>query len=113
MLSSLPLSSFMKSLQVVTTILRNKYLLAIIAFAVWMLFFDRNDFFAQMDRKKELKELQESKAFFTEEIKKERKFSEDLKHNPTAIEKFAREEYKMKRDNEDLFLIQPANKEEN
>src|ERR671913_531145 len=61
----------------------------------------------QMDRKKELKDLEESKTFFQEQIAAERKFSEELKNNPAAIEKFAREQYKMKRDGEDLFLIQP------
>ena len=88
------------------SLLRNKYLLAASAFVVWMLFFDRNDFFTQMDRKKELRDLQESKQYFLDQIVQERKFSDELKNNPAAIEKFAREQYKMKRDNEDLFLIE-------
>jgi cell division protein DivIC len=93
--------------------LRNKYLLALTAFGVWMLFFDKNDFFAQLDRKKELKDLQESKGYFLQQIAEERKFSEELKNNPAAIEKFAREQYKMKRDNEDLYLIQSVPAAEN
>ena len=91
---------------------RNKYLLAATAFVVWMLIFDRNDFFTQMDRKKELRDLQESKQYFVEQIAEERRFSEELKNNPAAIEKFAREQYKMKRDNEDLFLIESATTDE-
>ena len=71
-----------------------------------MLFFDKNDFFAQMERKNELQELNKSKDYFTQQIEQERHFSEELKHNPATIEKFAREKYFMKRDGEDLFLVE-------
>ena len=97
----------MKLLSHISSFLRNKFLLTAAAFIIWMLFFDKNDFFSQIDRKNELKELQKSKLHFSQQIAEERKFSEDLKNNPAAIEKFAREHYKMKRDNEDLFIIQP------
>jgi cell division protein DivIC len=89
----------------VPSILTNKYLLTAIAFVVWMLFFDRNDFFAQSEKKAELSSLEKSKAFFTSEIEKERLFSEELRSNPAAIEKLAREKYFMKRDNEELFIV--------
>jgi cell division protein DivIC len=98
----------MRHLPFIFSQLRNKYLLATLAFVVWMLFFDKNDLFAQLERKNELNALQESKEYFTKEIQKERKFSEELQSNPAAIEKFAREQYKMKRDGEDLYIIQPA-----
>jgi cell division protein DivIC len=93
--------------------LYNKYLLTTIGFIVWMLFFDRNDVFTQRERRNELKALEQSKTYFTEQIAAERKFSEELKQNPAAIEKFAREQYKMKRDGEDLFLIKRPATEEN
>jgi cell division protein DivIC len=94
------------------TFLRNKYFIAALAFAAWVLFFDRNDFFAQRERRQELKALQESKKYYVNEIEKERKFADNLKNDPATIEKFAREKYGMKRDNEDLFLIRtPANNE--
>jgi cell division protein DivIC len=98
----------MKVIKPVFTILRNKYLVALIAFVVWMLFFDRNDFFEQRERRQHLYKLQESKEYFTNEIIKERKLSQELKNDPTVIEKIAREKYLMKRDDEDLFIIQPA-----
>lgn len=75
-----------------------------------MLFFDRNDVFTQGQRKRELRSLQESKEYYTNEIAKERKVSEELKSNPATIEKYAREKYLMKRDNEDIFLIEEAEK---
>ena len=85
--------------------LYNKYLLATVGFVIWMLFFDRNDIFVQRERSRELKALEQSKVYYTKQIAEERKFSEDLEKDPAAIEKFAREQYKMKRDGEDLFLI--------
>ena len=86
--------------------LKNKYLLTLIAFVVWITFFDAKDLLTQRERTNELEQLQESKAYFTAEIEKEKKALEELKSNPAAIEKLAREKYLMKKDNEDLFLIQ-------
>ena len=90
--------------------LRNKYFLALTCFVVWMLFFDRDDVFTQLERKRELTRINESKAYFSKQIKEDRNFSKDLQFNASAIEKLTREKYLMKRDNEDLFLIQPLEK---
>lgn len=82
-------------------------MIAFIAFVVWMLFFDRNDFFQQQQRRSELKQLKEGKLYFQQQIEQEQQLAEELNNNPASIEKFAREKYLMKKDNEDLFLIQP------
>lgn len=95
----------MKLLSTTFRFLRNKYLITTIAFLLWILFFDKNDFFAQKERRKELKELQQSKEYYTKQIAEIKQFSNDLRSNPAAIEKFAREKYKMKRDSEDLFIV--------
>lgn len=89
-------------------ILRNKYLVSLTAFAVFMLFFDRNDVFTQLERKKQLRELEDSKGFYKEEILKTKKELTDLQNNPAALEKYARENFYMKRDNEDVFIVEPA-----
>jgi len=91
--------------------LKNKYILTFIAFVLWMIFFDAKDIITQRERSNELHQLQESKAYYTDEIAKERKALEELKSNPAAIEKYAREKYLMKRENEDLFVIQRAEKD--
>jgi cell division protein DivIC len=101
----------LKIISYILPIVRNKYLLSLIAFVVWMLFFDKNDMYTQWQRKRELNALEESKAYFTEEIAKEKKISEELRSNPTAIEKYARENYMMKRDDEDIFIVQDGNAE--
>lgn len=95
----------MKFLTHLPSWLKNKYLISFAAFCAVMLFLDKNDLFTQMDRAKELRELRQSKAYYTAKIEAERKELEGLNHNPAVIEKYAREKYYMKRDNEELFII--------
>ncbi len=95
----------MKLLTHIPAWLKNKYLIALGIFAIIMLFFDKNDVFTQSDRKKQLRDLKESKQYYTDRISSERKELEELKSNPGTLEKYAREKYLMKRDNEDLYLI--------
>jgi len=68
-----------------------------------MLFFDERDFLTIRRYRQELKELQQSKKYYTAEIQANQ---DKLRINPNSIEKTARETYFMKRDNEDLYLIQ-------
>jgi cell division protein FtsB len=96
-----------KAATTILFILRSKYLVSLVAFVVLMLFFDRNDVFTQLERKKQLKELQNSKAFYQEEIRKTQQQLTDLQNNPAALEKYARENFYMKRDNEDVFIVEP------
>ena len=85
--------------------LKNKYLLAGVAFVFILLFLDRNDLFTQIDRANELRNLEKSKQYYQQEIANQRKELEALKNDPAALEKFAREKFRMKRDDEDLFLV--------
>src|SRR5216110_132862 len=95
----------MKLLTQIPSWLRNKFFIAFAAFVVWMLFFDERDVFTMGHHRQELRELQQSKKYYTEQINKEKTDLDNLKNNPAVIEKYAREKYYMKRDNEDLFLI--------
>ena len=85
--------------------MKNKYLISFAAFCIIVLFLDKNDFFTQLDRRKELRDLQQSKRYFTNQLTIERNELEALKTNPATVEKYAREKYLMKRDNEELFII--------
>jgi hypothetical protein len=85
------ISSSMKAIRLLASILRNKYLLTITVFAVWMLFFDKNDVFTLMQRQRELAEIEESKTYFSQKITESKKFSKDIQSDAAAIEKFARE----------------------
>lgn len=96
----------MKLIHLIPSFLRSKYLLTLTVFLVWMLFFDKNDLFTQLERRKNLAEIEDSKTFYTQKIEESKTFSRDIQSNAATIEKFAREKYLMKRENEDLFLIQ-------
>lgn len=85
--------------------LKNKYVLTTITIFVWMLFFDRNDFISQYSYSKKLNQLEQDKKYYIEEIQKVKTDKEELFNNHKTIEKFAREKYLMKKDDEDIFMI--------
>ena len=95
----------MKYLNLIPAWLKNKYFLSMAAFVVWILFFDPRDVFTQMEHRRELKELQISRAWYQKEIAKESIEAEQLKTDPAVVEKYARENYLMKRESEDIFLV--------
>ena len=77
-----------------------------LGFTVWMFFFDdRNIITTHFRHPHELKQLQQSKIYYEEQINNTRAELKQLKLNTATIEKYAREKYFMKRDNEDLFII--------
>lgn len=91
-----------------TSIITNKYFLAGGFFVVWMLFFDQRDFFQQRERNAELKKLEAKKQYYLNEINKTQQELNDIQSNPAALEKFARERYLMKKDGEDIFIIEDS-----
>jgi len=86
-------------------IARNKYILVLVALAVWLLFFDKNDLFSQFARRNEVKKLEGDVQYYRNEIARNQKEMAELQSNPKLLEKFAREHYLMKRDNEDIFIL--------
>jgi cell division protein FtsB len=86
--------------------LRNIYLLSLVFFVVWMLFFDGNNFFNQLATQKQLDKLNAQKHFFVKEIENVNQTRTALFTNNDNLERFARERYLMKKNNEDLFLIE-------
>jgi cell division protein FtsB len=95
----------MKLIAKIPAWIKNKYFISFAVFSFVILFLDKNDFFTQMERRKELRELEKSKAYYINQISAERKELEGLKSDPAVLEKYAREKYLMKRDNEEIFLI--------
>ncbi|HET7118922.1 MAG TPA: septum formation initiator family protein [Hanamia sp.] len=86
-------------------IFTSKYLITGTAFAIWMMFFDRNDVPLQISRIRELNKLEQNEKAMTLLIANTSKELEQLKTNPETLEKYAREKYLMKKDNEDLYII--------
>jgi cell division protein DivIC len=89
--------------------LRNKYVLTLIGFAIWMLFVDDRDLYITwFKQRSELNALQTSKKYYEQQIDDTRQELDQLKVNAATVEKYAREKYLMKRDNEDLFVVESA-----
>lgn len=90
----------------VLSIVTNKFVLTALAFAVWMFFFDQNDFRSMQQRKQELQDTKDNIAYLNKEIAGMEKDHEEMVGNPQRLEQYAREQYLMKRDNEDVYVIE-------
>ncbi len=86
-------------------ILKNKYLLTIISLLIWVVFFDKNDLSTQVKLGQQIKQLENEKQYYSNEISVITADTKELTTNPKTLEKFAREKYLMKRNNEDIFVI--------
>lgn len=84
---------------------KNIFLLIIIFFIIWMFFFDTNSWLIHHELNTDIEALQTQKKYYQKEIKKDNKTIKELNTNE-GLEKFAREEYYIKRDNEEIFIIE-------
>ena len=84
---------------------KNKYFLVSSVFLVWMVFFDRNDLFSQYEYHQQVSKLKQERDFYQKETAKVHQDLDELTSNKEKLEKFAREKYLMKKDNEDVFVI--------
>ena len=87
-------------------VLKNKYLLTAFIFMVWISFFDRDNLLDRYYSLRQLHDIEEEKEQYKERIEED---SDNLKklEDPEYLEKFAREQHLMKKDNEDLFIVVP------
>ncbi len=86
--------------------LKNKYLLTGLGFAVWLVFFDDRDIITtHFKHRHELQKLEESRDYYLGQIDATKKELDQLKSDPAILEKYAREKYWMKKDNEDLYIL--------
>lgn len=89
----------------VLRVLSNRYVLISLFFVVWMLFFDNYSWLNQRPLDKEIEELEANKRYYENEIRRDSMSIEALK-DPNQVEKYAREQYYMKRDSEDIYIIE-------
>lgn len=87
-------------------IITNKFLITGLAFGIWMVCFDNDNWTNQEDRKQELRETERNIAYLKSEISRMEKEHYNLISNPEKLEEYAREHYNMKRDSEDLYVIE-------
>jgi cell division protein FtsB len=86
-------------------IFTNMYVLVLTIFVVWMAFFDTNSLLIHLELRNEIKKLEQQKEFLKNEITLDKKVLKKLS-TPEELEKFAREKYYMKKENEEIFLIE-------
>ena len=86
--------------------LKNKYAISIYVFLIWIMFFDTNTILSQIKMKRQIANMKAKQSYYQEQIKVVDKDLEGLqKENTASLEKFARENYYMKKNNEDVFVI--------
>ena len=89
--------------------LKNPYLFAYVVisvfFLMWMIFLDTHSLLVHLELSKEIDNLNERKIFLESEIEKDNKLILDL-NNIDSLEKFAREKYRHKKDNETILIIE-------
>ena len=85
--------------------LRNKYLLTLIIFIIWILLLDSNNLISRYKEMKNLKKLKSEKEYYVRRIEEDKRKLYELKTDDRNLEKFAREQYRMKKPDEDLYII--------
>ena len=96
---------FKKNYEQIPAFLKNKYVLVGCLVFLWVAFFDSHNLVKQSKLKGEIEDLEEKRNFYKTEIKKDSIALHELTTNPKTQEKFAREKYFMKKDNEDVIVI--------
>ena len=84
---------------------RNKYLIAFLIFLVWVMVFDRNSLIDRVKYMRTLSELKAEKEYYLQKYEEDSRRLNELRTDDANLEKFAREQYLMKRENEDVFVI--------
>ncbi|MFM1931939.1 MAG: hypothetical protein RL226_1242 [Bacteroidota bacterium] len=90
--------------------LKGRYGVTLGVFVVWMMFFNDVDLIFIAESYGELKSMEREIKYFEGENEIIREALDDLSNNASSLEKFAREEYFMKKPNEDLFVIRVVEK---
>jgi cell division protein FtsB len=84
---------------------KNIFILILAIFVVWMIFFDANSWLIHHDLNNDIDALESEKEYYKKEIEKDKKVTKKLS-TEEGLEKFAREEYYMKRDSEEIYIIE-------
>jgi cell division protein FtsB len=94
------------------SILSNRYVLLSVAFVVWMVFFDTNSWLIHRELDEEIEVLEQRKSQFEQDIKKDNDFVTQMQ-DTFEMERYARSQYYLKKENETIFLIEEADSTQN
>lgn len=85
--------------------LRNKYIITIIIFVLWVLLFDANNLLDRWRDMRLFKSLEKDREYYNQRVEEDRRKLEELRTSDENLEKFAREQYRMKKPDEDIYII--------
>lgn len=85
--------------------LKNKYVLTLAVFAIWMLFFDQNNVVDRIKMSGEIRQLEKDREYYLEQIQIDSARLDELTTDRENLEKYAREQFLMKKPGEDVFVI--------
>ena len=94
-----------KFIEKIPAVFKNKYILTIIIFLLWILLFDSNNLISRIRDMRELHKLRTDREYYINKIEADKQKLHELKTDNTNLEKFAREQYHMKKADEDQFII--------
>lgn len=83
----------------------NIFVMILIPFIVWMLFFDENSYLVHRKFDNEIEDLENTISFYKDKITKDQETIKKLEDS-LELERFAREKYLMKKENEDIYIIE-------
>ena len=90
---------------IVIRIISNKFVISLLIFFFWLSFFDQHSIWERKENKSQIEALTKEKEYYLSKIEKDKNRIHELKTNRKNLEKFAREQYLMKKKNEDIFII--------
>jgi cell division protein DivIC len=89
----------------VLPLLKNKFTLTLIVFLGWIVFLDQSNLLERIGNLNQFHQLERDKAYYLQKIREDSLKLRELKTDKRNLEKFAREQYRMKKKNEDIFII--------
>lgn len=89
----------------IPSFLRNKYFLTLTIFVIWIVLLDTNNLIERFNQLSEVRKLNKDKEYYINKIEEDRRKLDELKTNNHNLEKFAREQYMMKKKDEDLYIV--------
>lgn len=94
-----------ETLKFIQNYILNKYVITIVLFLVWMIFFDKTSFLVIHELNGKINKYEEQLEYYKSEYEKNDKFYKKLMNNKSEKEKYARENYFMKKPNEEIFIL--------
>lgn len=89
----------------IVKIITNIFVIILVPYLIWMIFFDENSYVVHKKFDKEIDDLESTISFYEKKIAEDKAVIKSLKDS-LQLERFAREKYLMKKENEDIYIIE-------